>query len=51
MTAYSNPHPESDDPAVGRVKAALLGRGVAGTLLWFVILAGIIIVLTLVANS
>lgn len=50
MSAYSNPHPDPEDPAVSRFKAALLARGASGTLLWFLILTGIIIALTLIAN-
>ena len=50
MSAYSNPQPEPDDPAISRFKAALLARGASGTLLWFAILTGIIIALTLIAN-
>lgn len=50
MSAYSNPQPDVDDPAVSRLKAALLARGAAGTLLWFAILTGLIILFTLIAN-
>ena len=50
MSAYSNPQPDPDDPAISRFKSALLARGAAGTLLWFLILTGIIIALTLIAN-
>ena len=50
MSAYSNPQPDPDDPAISRFKAAILGRGASGTLLWFLILTGIIIALTLIAN-
>lgn len=47
---YSNPDPDERDPAVSGWKAALAGRGAAGTILWFLLLAGAIIALTLVAN-
>ena len=50
MSAYSNPQPDVDDPAVSRFKAALMARGAAGTLLWFAILTGLIILFTLIAN-
>lgn len=50
MSAYSNPQPDPDTPTVGRLKSALLARGAAGTLLWFAILTGVIIALTLVAS-
>ena len=50
MSAYSNPQPDPDDPAISRFKAAILGRGASGTLLWFLILTGAIIALTLIAN-
>ena len=50
MSAYSNPQPDPDDPAISRFKAAMLGRGASGTLLWFLILTGAIIALTLIAN-
>ena len=52
MSAYSNPHPtpeeeeDEDKPWI----AALMGRGAAGTLLWFAILAALIITFTLLAN-
>lgn len=49
MSAYSNPEPD-EEPAISRVKAALGARGASGTLLWFAILTGIIIALTLVAS-
>lgn len=47
---YSNPNPEETDPAISRLKAALLGRGAGGTWLWFLLLTAAIIALTLVAN-
>ena len=50
MSAYSNPQPDPDDPGISRFKAALLARGAAGTLLWFAILTGLIILFTLIAN-
>ncbi len=50
MSAYSNPQPDPEDPSISRVKAALLARGAAGTLLWFAILTGLIILFTLLAN-
>ncbi len=48
--AHSNPDPSEANPKTGRLKAALLARGATGNLVWFALLAGLIITSTLVAN-
>ncbi len=48
MSAYTNPQPS--DPGHSRLKAALLARGASGAMLWFLLLTGAIVALTLVAN-
>lgn len=48
MSEYTNPQP--DEPQISRLKAALYARGAFGVLVWFLLLTGAIIALTLVAN-